>query len=61
MSPGSKYGGVVVRGVSAIATSPKIPSGTSVSGRALATRRNLNVEDVSEEEMRKRMAEQMPG
>jgi L-methionine (R)-S-oxide reductase len=28
----------------------KIPAGTSVPGRALATRRNLNVEDVSTEE-----------
>lgn len=28
----------------------KIPSGTGVVGRALATRRNLNVEDVSKEE-----------
>jgi len=28
----------------------KIPSGTSVTGKALATRRNLNVEDVSAEE-----------
>lgn len=28
----------------------KIPSGTSVPGRALATRRNLNVEDVTKEE-----------